>query len=53
MPSFSNDDVIDFMVLEALQARGNKEMRDAEKEAERERFRKSHKGFDPNNPQGG
>lgn len=53
MPRFSDDDVLDFMVLEALQARGNEDTRKAEKDAEKDRFRKSHKGFDPNHPQGG
>lgn len=50
LPRFSEDDVVDFMVVEALVARGNAEVEKARKDAEREEFKKSHKGFDPNAP---
>lgn len=47
MPRFSEDDVLDFMVTEALVDRGERDRKKAEKEAEKESFRKSHKGWDP------
>lgn len=54
MPEFSQDDVLNFMVNEALVVRAGHERKKAEKTAEREAFRKSHKQFDPNSPpQGG
>lgn len=54
LPTFSHDDVMQFMVVEALQARAREEFAEAQAEAERTKFRKSHKGWDPfNNPQGG
>lgn len=53
MPRFSDDDVIDFMVVEALQARSRDDIAAAEQKRKQDEFRKSHKQFDPNNPQGG
>lgn len=55
MPAFSDDDVLDFMVVEALMQRGRKTAQDAEKQRERDDFMKSHSGFDPANspPPGG
>lgn len=38
MPQFSEDDVLDFMVLEALTSRAAVEQRDAEKQQERKRW---------------
>lgn len=48
MPRFSEDDVLDFMVLEALQVRGVADQEKAEKKQKRDEFKKSHKQFDPN-----
>lgn len=55
MPRFSEDDVLNFMVTEALVARGNQDTKDAHKNKEREDFRRSHKDFDPtaSTPPGG
>lgn len=47
MPRFSEDDVIDFMVTEALVERGERDRKKAEEKAKMEAFRKSHKGWDP------
>jgi hypothetical protein len=47
MPRFSEDDVLDFMVTEALVERGENDRKRAEKEAEKDAFRKSHKDWDP------
>lgn len=53
MPRFSEDDVVNFMVLEALQHRGVRDQKKAEYAQEAEAFKKSHKKFDPNAPNGG
>lgn len=47
MPRFSEDDVLDFMVTEALVERGERDRKQAEENAEKESFRKSHKNWDP------
>lgn len=49
MPKFSDDDYIDFCVTEALVVRGREEEQTAEKSSAAEKFRQSHKGFDPGN----
>jgi hypothetical protein len=47
MPRFSEDDVLDFLVTEALVERGERDRKRAEDKAKREAFRKSHKHWDP------
>ena len=44
LPQFSPDDVVDFQVAEAILARRQAEQEKAEKEREREEWRKGHKG---------
>lgn len=53
MPRFSEDDVLNFMVVEALVERGEADRKEAEKQREQEDFRKSHKGWDPMKDGGG
>jgi hypothetical protein len=43
MPPFSDDDVVDYVVREAIVAKVAKERRKQEKEQERKEFRQSHK----------
>jgi hypothetical protein len=47
MPRFSEDDVLDFMVTEALVERGEQDRKRAEEKSKQASFRKSHKGWDP------
>lgn len=47
MPQFSDDDYLNFIVLEALVARGEQDRKDSEQSHEAEAFRKSHKDWDP------
>lgn len=47
MPRFSEDDYLNFCVLEALVARGEEDRKEAEDEQERADFRKSHKDWNP------
>jgi hypothetical protein len=47
MPRFSDDDFVNFCVLEALVQRGERDREEAEQNKEEEDFRKSHKGWDP------
>jgi hypothetical protein len=47
MPRFSEDDFLNFIVLEALVARGEEDRKEAEKQDEQESFRKSHKDWNP------
>jgi hypothetical protein len=47
MPRFSHDPYVNFCVLEALVQRGERDREDAEERKEEEDFRKSHKGWDP------
>ncbi len=45
LPQFSEDDVIDFMVTEAVVYRAAADQAKADKEAERKAWRKGHKGL--------
>lgn len=45
MPRFSEDDVLDFIVLEALTARAARERAAAEKDRERQQWMGSHKDW--------
>lgn len=51
VPRFSDDDVLDFIVKEAMVHKYKRDMKEAEKEAEddqaRTEFRGSHKGLKP------
>lgn len=47
MPQFSEDDVVNFMVNEAMIHRAREQAEKAEKERERENHMRSHKDFDP------
>jgi len=47
MPRFSDDDFVNFCVLEALVQRGERDREEAEERGEQEDFLKSHKGWDP------
>lgn len=47
MPRFSEDDFLNFIVLEALVARGEEDVKTAEEAKEREEFRSSHKDWNP------
>lgn len=53
MPRFSEDDVIDFMVTEALVHRGRASEEKAEKTQKQSDFMHSHKDFDPTKPSPG
>ena len=52
MPRFSDDDYLDFIVLEALVARGEQDRKDAEKASEQKQFRKSHRNWKPEGSDG-
>jgi hypothetical protein len=45
MPKFSDDDVLDFLVLEAIRLKMREEMKQAQDTDEREEWRKGHKGL--------
>jgi hypothetical protein len=47
MPRFSEDDYLNFIVLEALVARGEEDRKQAEEEQKHADFRKSHKDWNP------
>lgn len=47
MPRFSEDDFLNFLVTEALVARGEKDRERAEERVKQEQFKKSHKTWDP------
>lgn len=47
MPRFSDDDYVNFCVLEALVQRGERDREAAEEQDEQTSFIKSHKGWDP------
>lgn len=48
MPPFSDDDVIDYVVREAIVLKMAKEREKAEKQKERAEFRSSHRGLRDN-----
>lgn len=50
MPRFSEDDYLNFIVLEALVARGEEDRKQAEDSDKHTAFRNSHKDW---NPEGG
>lgn len=43
LPSFSDDDVLDYMVTEAIVLRGVQEDKEAQKQEERRRWKAEHK----------
>ena len=47
MPRFSDDDYLNFCVLEALVAHGEEDRKRAEEEDEKDEFKGSHKGWNP------
>lgn len=47
MPRFSDDDYLNFIVLEALVERGERDRQEAEESREQQDFLHSHKGWDP------
>lgn len=53
LPRFSRDDYLDYLVTEALVARGEADRQRAEDQDEKDKFRKSHKGWDPLKEGGG
>jgi hypothetical protein len=53
LPRFSRDDYLDYLVTEALVARGEADRQNAEDQHEKDDFRKSHKKWDPLGERGG
>lgn len=45
-PKLSDDDVLDYMVMEAVALKANKEDREREKEQEKKKFKKDFSGLD-------
>ena len=47
MPRFSEDDYLNFIVLEALVQRGERDRKQAEEERKKDEFKGSHKKWNP------
>jgi hypothetical protein len=43
LPEFTDDDVLDYMITEAIIMKANEDRKEAQAEAEREQWRKAHK----------